>query len=218
MSNLYTAEENVDFWVWINPKNWLVRHQIEFTGGFTSGGLFHKKSNLMFIPNQNFQADITPFQLNIMSEYIAEYNLELSREANFAHYPSRLNAIYLFDHEEEAYRYKDRHMYHVGDRILKKVHSVGSCVFSKHDSSWVDFLRISHSLDPTSIDNIGKVYWSGDFVENQQLLSLGKPWSEPPIIEVLFIGRVEFYDRNLEVDLFNRWRLLIRCIRRALSK
>ena len=197
MNNIYISEEIVDFYVWINPKNWLVCHQIEFTGGFTSGGLVQRKSNLMFVPNHDFQADITPFQLNIMREYISEYNLEISREANFVNYPSRLNAIFLFDCEEEAYKYKDRNMYHVGDRILKKVHSVGRCVFSKHDSSWVDFLRMLHSIDKQSIDNVGKSYWSGKRVEDHQLLSLGEQWSESPIIEILFIGRIEFYDRKI---------------------
>jgi len=152
----------------------------------------------MFIPNPDFKADITPFQFNIMREYIAEYNLELSREVHFSQYPSRLNAIYLFDNEEEAFKYKMRNMYHVGDRFLKKGHSVGSCTFSKHDSSWVDFMRLLHSVEKESLDNIGKSYWLGNCVEDCKLLSLGEPWSKPPITEVLFIGRIEFYDRNLD--------------------
>ncbi len=199
MSNLYHRADSVEFWVWINPQNWLVKHQIDFTGGFTSGGLLNRgKSNLMFIPNPDFKSDITPFQFGIMREYMAEYNLEMGRERYFADYPSRLNAIYLFTSEAEAQKYKKRHMEHVGDRILKKGHSITPCVYSIHDSSWVDFLRLTHSVDPVSIDNISKAYWSGARVDDSKLLTMGQPWSQEAIFEALFLGRIEFYDRNLD--------------------
>jgi len=199
MKNLFSIQDSVDFWVWINPDNWLVNHQIKVTGGFTSGGLFGTdKSNLMFISNPDFRGEITPFQHGIMRDYLAEYNLELCREQFFAQYPSRLNAIYLFQSEEEAQKYSARHKWHVGDRILKKCHSVNSCTYSLHDLSWVDFLRITHSVDPHSLDNIGKAYWSGQRVENNKLETMGEQWTRDPIIEALFIGRVEFYDRSLE--------------------
>jgi hypothetical protein len=197
-SNLHSSEDSLDFWVWINPQNWLVKHQITFTGGFTSGGLLKKrKSNLMFIPNPEFESDITPFQFGIMREYMAEYNLEIGRERNFTAYPSRLNAIYLFASEPEAHKYKKRNMSHVSGRILKKVHSVTPCVYSVHDSSWVDFLRLTHSVDSESLDNISNAYWSGKRVQDSKLLSMGEPWSQEAVLEVLFLGRIEFYDRDL---------------------
>jgi hypothetical protein len=198
MSNYFKTNDKVDFWVWINPNNWLVAHQIKVTGGFTSGGLLgNRKSNLMFTPNPDFQGEITPFQLGIMREYMAEYNLELGREVHAKSYPSRLNAIYLLNSEEEANLYKDRHMYHVGDRVLKRVHSVGPCVYSTHDSSWVDFLRLTHSVDSESVEKVSQAYWSGHTVESCSLSSMGRPWTQSPIMETLYIGRVEFYDRNL---------------------
>lgn len=201
MANLFASAEPVDFWVWINPKNWLVRHQIQVVGGFTSGGVVpgEKKSNLMFLPNPEFGGDITPFQHGVMRDYMAEYNLEMGREFyNFKQYPSRLNAIYLFDSESEAHKYRQRHLSHVGDRILKKARSVTRCSYSKHDSSWVDFLRLTHSVDPESISNVSKAYWSGVNVEDCQLMSMGQSWSQTPIIESLFLGRIEFYDRALD--------------------
>jgi len=189
----------MDYWVWINPDNWLVNHQISITGGFTSGGLRNTgNSNLMFIPNPDFKSDITPFQFGIMREYLAEYNLELGRETYFADYPSRLNAIYLFDSEEEAYKYKEKQKQHVSGRILKRGHSVGPSVYSKHDSSWVDFLRLTHSTDATTISNVCQAYWNGTKVEDCELASMGNPWSQDVIFEVLFIGGLMFYDRNLE--------------------
>lgn len=199
ITNLYHRDDSVDFWVWVDLDNWLVRHQITFTGGFTSGGLLKKgKSNLMFLPNPEFESDITPFQHGIMREYIAEYNLELVRSRYFADYPSRLNAVYLFESDAEANKYKVRHTSHVGDRILKKARSVTACTYSIHDSSWVDFLRLTHSVDSGSVDRVGKAYWSGMRVQDSELSSMGKPWSQEPIFEVLFLGRIEFYDRNLD--------------------
>ncbi len=200
MTNIFSGTDSVDFWVWVNPQNWLVHHQVTLIGGFSSGGLMptQRKSNLMFIPNPDFQGDITPFQHGIMHQYMAEYHLEIGREFyKFTNYPSRLNAIYLFDTEEEAHKYKARHMNHVDGRVLKKVKSVTPYVYSKHDSSWVDFLRLTHSVDAETISFVSQAYWGGINVENCQLTSFGKPWSQDPIIEVLFIGRIEFYDRTL---------------------
>lgn len=201
MTNIFSSTEPVDFWVWVNPNNWLVRHQISVVGGFFSGGLVsgENKSNLMFLPNPDFGGDITPFQHGVMREYMAEYNLEMGREFyNFKDYPSRLNALYLFDREAEAHKYKARHMAHVDGRVLKKGKSVTQCIYSKHDSSWVDFLRLTHSVDPESIANVSKSYWSGVNVKDCQLMSMGQPWSQEPIIEILFLGRIEFYDKNLD--------------------
>ena len=90
-------------------------------------------------------------------------------------------------------------MYHVGNRILKKGRSVIPCLYSKHDSSWVDFLRLIHSVDQQSIDNASKAYWSGVKVEDRELESMGEKWTQSPAIEVLFLGRVEFYNKNLNM-------------------
>ncbi len=198
MTNLYRADLSKDFYVWINPNNFLVRHQIEVVGSFFSGGnLEPRETNLMFIPNPKFKGDLTPFQFNVMQKYVTEYNLELCREAYFKDYPSRLNAIFLFHSEEEAQKYKQRHFEHVKDRILKKAKTVGSYLYSQHDSSWVDFLRLGHCIALGDTNNCCQAYWNGVNVEQCELLSVGKPWTESPIIETLFLGRIEFYDRNL---------------------
>ena len=196
--NIFQGNDLVDFWVWVDPDNWLVKDQITEVGGFTSGGLVNKKSNLMFIPNPDFEFDITPYQFGIMREYIVEYNLELARIKKFSNYPSRLNSIYLFKSELEASKYKRIHPEHVRNRILKKAHSVIPCLYSVHDSSWVDFLRLLYSVDLKSLDRICDAYWSGALVEDVKLTSREEPWTQEPILEVLFIGRIEFYDRSLD--------------------
>ncbi len=200
MENLHKTDRSKDFYVWINPQNFLIRHQIQATGCFSSGGdLEPRETNLMFIPNPKFKGDIVPFQFNIMQKYIVEYNFELSHESYFLQYPSRLNAIFLFYSEEEAQKYKERHFHHVGNRILKKVKSVGRCLYSQHDSSWVDFVRLGHCMEKDSINSCCKAYWQGINVENCELESLGQPWTQSSIIETLFLGRIEFYDRSLPI-------------------
>lgn len=202
MENLFRSEDSVDFWLWINPGDGLVRHQIAETGGFTSGGLIEtQKSNLMFIPNPDARYELTPFQWGVMREYMAEYNLELGRLRAFNQYPSRLNSIYLFTSEAEAHKYKERHMSHVGARLLKRAHSAAvPCTYSIHDCGWVDFLRLLHSVDQESVNSICQAYWSGIPVQDRQLTSWGKPWTQEPILEVLFLGRIEFYFKSVEPD------------------
>lgn len=152
----------------------------------------------MFLPNPDFKTFISPFQNNLLRNYIAEYDLELSRQRQFAAYPCRLQAIFLLDSAEEAERYAARHPSHVGTRLLKRCSTVGPYLYSVHDSAWVNFLRIGHSMDQQTLDSVGRAYWSGERVVDHQLMSMGRNWSEDPILEVLFLGRVDFRDKTLE--------------------
>ncbi len=196
--NLHFGESQKDFWVWVNPFNWLVKHQISLVGSFISAGSVGRgESNLPFIPNPKFEGDVSPFSIGVTNHYSAEYNFEINREHYFPEYPSRLNAIYLLKSETEAMEYKERHMGHVSGRVLKKVHTVGQYEYSTHDSSWVDFLRLNHSCDHQTVHEVTQAYWSGGNVADYQLCSLGASWTESPIIEVLFLGRIDFYNRTL---------------------
>jgi hypothetical protein len=58
-------------------------------------------------------------------------------------------------------------------------------------------LRLPHTPEGETVAFVNKTYWSGAIVEGHELQSLGHPWSEPPIIEVLYLGKIEFYDRDL---------------------
>jgi hypothetical protein len=59
--------------------------------------------NLMFIPNPNFKGGfISPFQVNLLGNYMAECNLEIHRNMYFNSHPSRLNAVFLFENKDDA--------------------------------------------------------------------------------------------------------------------
>jgi hypothetical protein len=111
-----------------------------------------------------------------------------------------LHSIFLLESEDEANNYTIKHPKHVGDRILKRVKTVGPYTYSIHDSSWVNFLRLPHSVDVDSINNISKSYWTGIRVEQCELMSFGKPWTELPVSEILYIGRVDFYDKTVNTE------------------
>jgi hypothetical protein len=197
-SNLYLSDTQKNFWVWVDPSNWRVNHQVSLTGSFISAGSIKRgENNLPFIPNPKFQGDISPFSIGITHQYIVEYNFEINREHHFPWYPSRLNAIYLLESEDEAMAYKDRHMAHVDGRVLKKIYTVGQYIYSTHDSSWVDFLRLPHYCGDQTIYNVTQSYWRGVNVADCHCHSMGKSWTQSPIIEVLYLGRIDFYDRSL---------------------
>lgn len=197
MSNIVSGNTERDFHIWIDPSNIIIQHQIKFTGGFTSIPQNESNENLMFIPNPDFKGFVSFFQNNLLTRYIAEYNLELCRRHSFQQYPARLQAIFLLDSEQEAQGYRERHPKHVGNRVLRKIKTVGEYIYSKHDSSWVDFLISLGMKDQETINNCTKCYWNGTLVKDCELQSLGKPWTQDPIVEVLFLGRIEFYNKKL---------------------
>ena len=197
LKNFIKGREERNFFVWVDPNNFLVKHNIESVGCFVSNCFPNNTEQLMFIPNPSFKGAVSPFQNNITKVLRAEYNLEISRNYYFAGYPSRLEAIFLLPDEEEAHKYKKRYIEHVNNRILKKVKTVGEYICSFHDSSWIDFLRLGHGMDEESIHQATNMYWNGGCVRDNQLSSCGKEWTEDPIIEILFLGRVDFYDKHL---------------------
>lgn len=197
-TNLWIESQPREFWVWVDPNDWLVRHNITFTGAFFSVPSPPDSPTLMFVPNPAFKTFISPFQNNLVRHYAAEHNLELVRSRSFPTYPSRLECVFLLESQADAARYASQHAEHVAKRLLKRVTTEGGYKYSVHDASWVDFMRSGHSMDQPTLDSLGMAYWSGQRVEECQLQSMGKSWTRPYCPEVLFSGRVNFDDRNLD--------------------
>ena len=197
MSNIFVSEQERDFFVYIDPKDRSILHQVGLVGSFISTPFDQSSQTLMFLRNPEFKTFISPFQNTLLRNYAAEYNLEISRQNSFPSYPCRLQAIFLLDSEEESQKYAACHPDHVERRLLKRVRTVGPHLFSIHDSAWINFLRIGHSMDRQTLDFVGRAYWSGELVQDHRLQSMGESWSEDPIMEILFIGRVDFYERQL---------------------
>jgi hypothetical protein len=197
MSNIVESRDPADFYVFVDPHDRLIQHQVGLIGSFFSNHADATAETLMFLPNPKYQTFITPFQNNLVRNYAAEYNLEITRQRYFPEYPSRLNAIFLLWTKENAEKYQSRHPKHVADRILKKVKTNGHYKYSLHDSAWINFLRLGHSMDEEALLFVSNAYWTGQMVCHHTLESMGKPWTDEPIMEALFLGRVDFYDRTV---------------------
>ncbi len=190
--NLIQSNEPKNFYVYINPNDPLININLKLTGSFISTPINSNLENLMFIPNPDFQGFTSPFQNNLMRDYRVEYGLEIERRKSFPAFPSRLESIFLFDTEEEAIKYSNRHPSHVGDRQLKRAKSHGEYVYSKHDSSWIDFMRINQTIDLPTFGFLSSSYWEGKNTLDYQLESHGKPWASDLIKEFLFLGKIDF--------------------------
>lgn len=205
--NLIANATPTDFYVWVDPTSRFVAHQIQVAGSFLSAdhpGLpGDHAETLMFLPNDKFQAVVSPFQNNLLRSYTAEYNLEVARQTWFSDYPSRLQATYLLLDVECAMQYLRLNSGHVGQRVLKHVRTVGDYRYSVHDSSWIEFMRLGGMMDTETLNNVTKSYWGGDAVEKCELESMGEAWTREPAWEVLFSGRVDFVNRTLDADVLD---------------
>lgn len=170
----------------------MVQHNFGLMKSFSSSAYAPDEDSFMFLPNPKFKGMISPFHSNMLRNYIADYNLELTRRAKFKDYPSRLQAIFLLDSEEAAYQYSENNPEHVKNRTLVKGVTDGVYLYSLHDSVWIDFLRLPHGTDQQTINSVTEGYWSGEIAENCSLESCGKKWTKKPAFEVLFVGRLNF--------------------------
>ena len=195
---IHTGAEPREFFVWVDPSDVGVQHNMGLVGSFVGGtaGLGGGSPEyLQFIHNPNAKPGvISPFHSNVISLYRVEYNLELARHGHpeFKHYPSRLWALYLLDSRTDARAYQNAHPDHVRDRVLKRCVTVGPYSYSKHDAAWIDFLRLGHMIDSDTWSHCMHGYWSGARADQTEFTSRGKPWSAQTVTEVLFYGRVDF--------------------------
>lgn len=191
-ANLFADNTKRHLWVWVDPSDSMIYHNMNIVGTFCSIPPNTAGETLMFIPNPSFQGLISPFQNNMMRSFKAEYNLELVRRARFPQFPCRLQAVFLLESEADAYAYQTKNPTHVEGRILVRGTTNGAYCFSKHDSSWINFFRLSHTMEEEDVNSAANAYWSGLSVQDCQLTSCGKPWTQERATEILFLGRLDF--------------------------
>lgn len=130
-------------------------------------------------------------QLTAVQNYFAEYHLEYFRQRRFNHFPSRLHALLLFATRTDAMTFRGKHPQLVFGKSLINTRTRGPYLCSFHDASWLDYLRLPHSLSLAALDEVAEHYWAGRTVEEVGLSFMGQPWREPPVIEALFQGELE---------------------------
>ena len=195
--------EQREFFVWVDPDDWMVRHNIGIVGGMAQPPPepeVASPENLMFVFNPNHkQGDVSRFHLGVMRNYSIEYDLERFRHQVHPKLPSRLFAMYLFENREQASLYHNRNPVHVGRRVLKRGLTAGPYIYSVHDLTWITFLRAFHSIQPDTFHVCSNGYWRGERMEEKQFELRGAPWTEPSIMEVLFYGRINFPNKDPSV-------------------
>lgn len=130
-------------------------------------------------------------QFTTVQNYFAEYHLEYYRQRLYNSFPSRLHALLLFATRVDAENFRAKHPGRVFGKYLVRARSKGAYTVSFHDSSWLDYLRLPHSLSLSTLDEVSSYYWKGMLVEEIGLSFLNERWRETPVIEALFQGTLE---------------------------
>ena len=138
-----------------------------------------------------FSQSLPEDKLTSVRNYFAEYHLEYYRQRLYKEFPSRLHALLLFATRVDAENFRAKHLDQVFGKYLVPARSRGAYVLSFHDASWLDYLRLPHSLNLAMLDEVSNHYWSGHLVEEVGLTFLDSAWQEMPVIEALFQGTLE---------------------------
>lgn len=148
-----------------------------------------------------FGTSLPEDQFTTVQNYFAEYHLEYYRQRLFDNFPSRLHAILLFATRIDAENFRAKHPGRVYGKHLVCVRSTGPYLVSFHDSSWLDYLRLPHSLSLETLDEVSNYYWKGALVEEVGLRFMNEPWWEQPVIEALYQGKLA----PIERESTSRW-------------
>jgi hypothetical protein len=197
--NIHSASR--ELFVWVNPNDWMAQLNSRMTGSFVQPSPGNDRTgvdNLMFVFNpRHTQTDISRFHLTVINNYRIEYDLEKFRHQFHPDLPSRLFAIFLFENRQDALLYRESHLPHVAERVLKRAVTVGEYIYSLHDLAWIDFLRELHVMDSETLNICWNGYWRGERMQDRRFESRGRVWNNPSIFEALFYGRIEFPNREI---------------------
>jgi len=142
-----------------------------------------------------FASSLPEDQFTTVQNYFAEYHLEYFRQRLYGDFPSRLHALLLFATRVDAENFRTKHPSRVFGKYLTPARSLGPYVVSFHDSAWLDYLRLPHSLNLATLDEVSNHYWSGALVEEVGLRFMEERWQEAPVIEALFQGTLAPVER-----------------------
>lgn len=180
MGNLIKDTATLELCAWLNPGSELPGWDILKGGPF--GAVLGSHEGSHPLPLNQFAA---------VQNYFAEYHLEYFRQRRFNHFPSRLHALILFATRIDAFTFRSKHPEMAFGKHLVGATTKGPYICSFHDSSWLDYLRLPHSLSLEALDQVADHYWAGRTVEEIGLTFMNEPWREPPVIEALFQGTLE---------------------------
>ena len=177
MDNLIKDFSPLELYCWLDPAAELPGWDILKGGPFGA---------TLAAPNGGPPAP--DIQFLSVQNYFAEYHLEFFRQRRYKHFPSRLHALLLFATRVDAEIFREKHGNRVFGKQLNRARSEGTYTVSFHDASWLDYLRLPHSLSLDALDEVANYYWSGKTVEDVGLSFMDQAWHDTPVIEALFQG------------------------------
>ena len=80
-TNLFVTDEQRDFFVWVDPRAFMVQANVTATGQFSSAELIDVQETLPFVRNDKFGGFVTPFLQSVTHSYAVEFNLETAGAA-----------------------------------------------------------------------------------------------------------------------------------------
>ena len=183
MDNLIRDTATLELYCWLEPG--IAMPAWDLLKGSPFGATLASPAGAEPAPGDQFQT---------VQNYFAEYHLEYFRQRRYEHFPSRLHALKLFATMTDAMTFRSKHPQWVFGRSLTGALTKGAYICSFHDASWLDYLRLPHSLSLAALDEVADYYWSGKTVEEVGLTFMDEPWREPPVIEALFQGELQPLD------------------------
>jgi len=202
------------FYIFTNMGDWLTKHNLDFTKGFTSGSIGEIAANpelmkkyidgtldyMPYVPNANVDVHgLSKYQANSTSEYRIEYNCELYRRYHDETklFPSRMSCLFAFGDFESCKQVSKIHgwdLESVREYNLLKLPLTRIAKVNMEVISLFRYAERNGSWTPDEQEKIWQHYWSGrgnlelDLTtdgKNRKIESSGVIW------EYLIEGRVE---------------------------
>jgi hypothetical protein len=179
--NLHLGADELDLWVWVDPRGHRLRTHLERHGGFECGPALPAGPRV--------QAPDGGFFPPAAGAGVSEYWLETVRAMWFASYPSRSNSIRAFRSESSAAAFRAYHLAQTRSCLLKRASSCGSYAYSTHDPRWLSQLRRQDDVPALAADFASR-YWRGCSTHTSLATAAGS-WA---LEEILFVGRIDIYE------------------------
>ena len=181
MVNFHLNADEIDLWVWVDPRRHTLSVHLERFGRFDCG-----PASRSAIAQASPQGRDPPFPAAAGAGAF-EDTLETVRATWFGSYPSRWSSIRAFRSESSAAAYRASHLNQTRSFLLRRGSSVGTCAYSTHDPRWISRLPRGE-VQPGLATVIASRYWRGAIVDG----SLAE--KHCAVEELLFVGRIDIHE------------------------
>lgn len=169
------------FYVFTNMNHWLTRHNLQFTGGITSGAIGEIAASpelrqkylegtinyTQYVPNESADVHaISVYSMNSTSGYRIEYNCELYRRSHDQSKlsPSRMSCIYAFGDYDSCQKVAEAYGWDIDSVKKYKLLSNPLTRVAKVNMEIISLMRtveMQSTWPQVEQEKIWQHYWSG---------------------------------------------------------